>query len=294
MEDKKQPRKYQRREFIKATGKGILGAGIGGLIGYITGKTYRTGRDFYREDIKPIGDAINPAMEKLGETKERVGDWYNKYFNKEEYQKQQEKKFASKNKNPEKTSRRGFLSKYFHIFNENPIGVGTTTGIALGGLIKTLKLYPQYIQRKKVAQLKDEHIEYAKKIKILEDYKEQLEERLQEKDNKIEGLKDEIETIKQTLNIKEEKPSKLEKEVGGDSLPLPISMIISGTFLFFTFILLNGINYTGFVTISKESLHPFSILNFLTIIVSFSFITIGIFKLRRIRKLKHRIKQKKK
>jgi flagellar motility protein MotE (MotC chaperone) len=232
-------------------------------------------------------------VEKLEGTKERLGDWYNKYFNKEEYQKQQAEKEANKNKKSEKTSRRGFLSKYFHIFNEHPIGVGTTTGIALGGLIKSLKLYPQYIQRKKVAQLKDEHIEYAEKIKILEDYKEQLEEKLKERDNKIDGLKGEIETIKKTLNIKEEKPSKLEKTIDEENFYLPLSMIISGTFLFFAFILLNGINYTGFATLPKESLHPFSILNLLTVIVSFSFIAIGIFKLRKIRKLKHKIEQKK-
>jgi hypothetical protein len=260
MEEKKQPRKYQRREFIKAGAKVGAGTALGGGLGYLTGKTYKAGRDFYREDIKPIGDAINPTMEKLGETKERLGDWWDKYVK----GKQEEPK------EPEKTSRRRFLSKYFHIFNEHPVGTGTVTGVALGGLVSSLKLYPQYIQKKNIAKLKDEHIDYEERIKILEEYKKELEKASTEKDKKIMGLEGEVYQLKkiyEKLNMNEKDSSGLEDKLEEDNLESPVTMFVSGMFLLILLTLINGINYTGFFTFNKV-INPSS--NFLGIILLFT------------------------
>ena len=121
MEERTPTRKYQRREFIKTSAKAGAGITLGAGGGYLTGKTYKAGRDAYREKVKPYVEKGKEIIDKGAETKDRVENWWDKYFNKEKYarreQEEAEIEIQKQARQPEKTSRRGFLQKYFHFFN---------------------------------------------------------------------------------------------------------------------------------------------------------------------------------
>lgn len=317
MKEKKKPGKYERREFIKQTGKVGLGAAVYGGAGYLTGKTYKTGRDFYREDVKPyvnkgkeIIDKSEEGIKSIKETgksiSEGVSDWFTKNFQEDKYnerikereekERQEEAELERKKRIEEikKTSRRGFFSKYFHIFNENPVATGTVTGASLGALVKTLTLYPQYIEKKKVAKLRDEHVEYGKKIEILEDYKEKLEKASAENDKKIKGLEDELRKIHRSLGTGKENDYNLEEKLEERNIQLPVTMIVSGLILIFSFFILNGINYTGFLTLSKDSIATSNFLGVVVLFIAIVLILIGIIRIRKIEKLiKYKDKKRK-
>lgn len=305
--EKKEPKKYQRREFIKTTAKGIGGITIGGFFGNLIGRGYRTTRNEYIEHVDPYvkkGKAIIDKTEEVGDTLKEKGndvkDWYNenvnKYINKKSYKRQQdeklekekreyEKREAEEKAKNEKMSRRGFFSKYLHIFNEHPVGVGTTTGAAIGGLISTLKLFPQYIEKKKVAKLKDEHLDYKRRLKILEDYKEKLEEELAKRDGKITGLEDELAKIYEKLNTieKNKDNSGLEKKIeGGNNLETPIGLLVSSSILMLALLIYEGARSSGFAVSSNEiiSIKPLSLI---TLFLSLLFALIGIIKLKKLR-----------
>ncbi|MCX6750878.1 MAG: hypothetical protein NTZ83_05450 [Candidatus Pacearchaeota archaeon] len=277
MEEKKEPRKYQRREFIKAGAKVGAGAALGGLIGYLPGRAYKEGKDAYRENVKPyvekgkeiIDKTISPAIEGLEETKERLGNWWDKYVRK----KQEEPEIENKAKEPKKISRRGFFSKYLPLFHEHPVATGTVTGAALGGLAESVKIYPKYRQKKNIANLKD-------KIN-------NLEETSEEKDKEIAGLKYKIEKIYEKLNMSEKDSSGLENKLEEDNLKTTLSMLLSGIGLIIAFLLINGIDYTGFSVLSQDTISTSNVLGVIIIFTSLALIIIGGLRLRKIRKTKH-------
>jgi hypothetical protein len=294
-EEKGPVRKYQRREFIKNTAKIGAGAALYGAAGYGIGRGYRWGRDTYRKDVKPYVDKGKEVINKGEETKDRLGNWWNKYFNKDKYEREQEKEKLereNKAKEPEEMSRRGFLSKYFHLFDEHPVTTGTVTGATLGAVVSGLKLYPQYLEKKKVAKLRDEHIElmnenaknketireYGERIKILEEYRENLEK---SKDPKI---KRELENVYKVLNMSEKDSSGLEEKIKADQLKAPLSMLLSGIGLIIGFILINGGDYTGFSVLSQDSISTSDFLGIIIIFTSLVLIIIGGLRLRKIRK----------
>jgi len=277
-------KKYQRREFLKTTGKGVIGAGIGGLIGYGLGKTYKTGRDAYRENVKPYvekGKEIIDSTEKAGN---KAKDWYNKNFNKKESEKlkKEESEKEAQKRESEKTTRKGFLSKYFHLFNEHPVSTGTNTGAVIGSLVATLKLFPQYIEKKKIAKLRDENIEYGKRLKILEGYKETLENELKNKDQKIIGLEDELSKINERIGLIENKPSNLEQKLEKEenNLETSIAMIISSVLLMILSLISEGSRYSGF-SISESNIQIIKPLSLITLIFSLILALIGIIKIRK-------------
>jgi len=305
--EKGNPKKYQRREFIKTTAKGIGGITLGGFFGNLIGRGYRTARDEYIEHVDPYvkkGKEIIDKTEEVGDPLKEKGndikEWYNenvnKHINKKAYKRQEDEKLekekreeakreAEERAKNEKMSRRGFFSKYLHTFHNNPVGVGTATGATIGGFVSTLKLFPQYIEKKKVAKLKDEHIDYKRRLEILENYKEKLEEELAKRDGKITGLEDELAKIYEKLSSIEENKdnSGLEKKIEeGNNLETPIGLLVSSSILMLALLIYEGTRFSGFSVSSNEiiSIKPLSLI---TLFLSLLFALIGIIKLRKLR-----------
>lgn len=305
--EKSDPKKYQRREFIKTTAKGIGGITLGGFFGNLIGRGYRTTKEEYLEHVDPYvkkGKEIIDKTEEVGDSiKEKgddVKDWYNekvnKYINKKAYKRQQDEKLEKekreraereaeeKSKN-EKMSRRGLFSKYLHTFNNNPIGIGTATGATIGGLVSTLKLFPKYIEKKKVAKLKDEHLDYKRRLEILEDYKKTLEEELTKRDGKITGLEDELGKIYEKLESieKNKDNSRLERKIEeGNNLETSIGLLVSSSILMIALLIYEGARFSGF-SISSNKIISIKPLSLITLFLSLLFALIGIIKLRKLR-----------
>ncbi len=311
MAKKREPRKYERREFLKQTGRVGLGAAVYGTAGYFGGRVYKSGRDAYRENIKPYVEGAKEAMDSTKEALEKAdeggkgfGDWIAKTFKGEERYNEriQEREDAKAKKEQErirkqeaeKMSRRGFFNKYLHLFNEHPVSTGTLTGASLGAMIKTLSLYPKYLDKKKVAILKDEHAEYKEKVNILSAYKERLEKAEEEKDNKIKYLEEEVNKLKniyEKIDMKADTPKGLEEKVKTDEKALSLSILLSGIILIMGIMIINGFNYTGFFILSQNNIDLSSFLGTIIPFISFTFIIVGIIGLRRIKKTNKRKKR---
>ena len=307
MAKKKKPGKYERREFLKQIGRVGLGTAVYGGVGYLAGRGYKEGKELYTEYVKPGVDKTKEVYDKTGEAVKNVadgtkkvgqdiGDLWTKNFNKSKYEeriktreekerikREEELEKIRQSEEAEKMSRRGFFKKYFHLFNEHPVGTGTLTGASLGTLVKTLSLYPRYLDKKKVAILKDEHAEYGEKIKILEEYKERLERREDEKENKIKGLENEIKklkTIYKKLNLPEEDSSGLEDRLKKGDENKSLLMVISGVVLAIGFLVIKGFEYTGFSVSSGDFMIFSDFLGLIIIFTSLTLMVLGVLGLR--------------
>jgi hypothetical protein len=314
IEERKSPRKYERREFLKQTGRVGLGAAVYGGVGYLAGRTYKVGQDTYREYVKPMvdgsrdaadraGEVIDTTVDKAKETGQRLGDWWRKNFNKrnyeskikerqekEEQKRQEELEKQRQLEEAEKMSRRGFFNKYFHLFNEHPVGTGTATGVALGGAIKSLTLYPQYLDKKKIARLRDKQIDNEEKLETLKEYYKDLKKDSKNKDGKIDKLEQELEKVYKILNMNEKDSSGLEEKVEETEIKNPMTMLLSGIALIIGFILINGVDYTGFSVLSQDYFPTSSFLGVIIIFTSLILIIIGIIRIRNIEK-RHKTKK---
>lgn len=291
MKEKSQPKKYERREFLKQTGRIGFGAAAYGTAGGLVGKGYKTGRDAYAEKVKPYVDKGKEIIDKTEDTKEGIDNWWNKYIRRKEGYEKKDLEKQETLEEAKQISRRSLFKKYFNIFNKNPVETGIVTGAGLGALVKTLTLYPRYLDKKKIAKLKDEHIEYKEKMDILEEYNERLEKASKDRDQKIKGLEEEVEKLKkiyETLNESERGRSGLEEKAQSENeLKTTLSALLSGIGLIIGFVLINGVDYTGLVTISKESMSTTNFLGIIVIFTSFSLILIGAWRIRKLSKSKN-------
>jgi len=246
MSEKKEKKydKFARREFLRYAGKIGLGAAIGGLIGYIPGRIYQEGKDFYNEMIEPTVEKtkeqiedfkrdLDKGVEKYDDFKESSKKFKNRvreFFGLEEKvenEKNTNKKdsmedyiFEPQNEDyqdkKETISRRGFLQKYFRLFHNHPEATSTTTGAFIGGTRNAIRGYTTYKRRKE--RTKDKAT-----IQRMEEKIDELIEQL--KKNKEGGLED-------TIN-------------SGDEGPLGKTLIIVGLAGFFISVIFGSIKLTG-------------------------------------------------
>jgi hypothetical protein len=272
MEDKynKPTKKYQRREFLIATTKAGVGTAIGAGFGYGVGDVYKKGRDAYRENVKPYVEKGKEMIDSTEKAGSKLKNWWNKNLNKPEYEKQQREKLEKEEQEKQqykKMTRRGFFSR----FNEHPIRVGTTTGATVGAGVSTVVLLPGYLEKKKVAKLRDEHIDYGKRIINLENKSKQNYKELRK------DLEDEFEEESGKFNN-----SGLENKIKGNELDTPIAMIISSVLLMIFLLVSSGAKYSGFA-IQSEQISTIKPLSVITLILSLTLALIGMIKIRKIK-----------
>ncbi len=219
-------KKYTRKEFLKYSGKIGLGAAVYGFLGNFAGRGYKGMKDFYEENIEPAVEAKKNIENKADSLKNKFYDFIGK-----------EREFEKKEDKPEeKISKRGFFKRYFNAFHEHSVGVGTSTGVVVGGTKSALTNYGKYKTEGKIN-------EGQRKIKSLEEKNKELEE----------------------------KYSKLEELISGKNKNIFLFLGMVGL----AFILMNSaFNITGNVV--GNGLVDFSGINFLILAISLIFIFISV------------------
>ncbi|MFA5953543.1 MAG: hypothetical protein WC812_03045 [Candidatus Pacearchaeota archaeon] len=275
-------KKYTRREAIKYGAKISAGALIYGAIGNVLGRGYRFFRDiyrdadekvenlkedvarkkrdmdeFYEENVKPEKDNLKEKFKKtkigkkLYNTKEELEETpfgekiHSKKDKLKENYKNWDEKILDENEEPDKISRRTFLGRLFHAYNEHPVGVATSAGIVYGGskhAIKNLNKYRrnrrEAIQREKIKNLEEE----------LENFKEDYKNSSKDLENSVDS---------EYSNI----------------------LIIVGLAGFLISLIIGSLKLTGNV-ISNSSFHFDSYLSIFLLVLSLILIMIGLKKKR--------------
>lgn len=197
MLNKPSKNKHTRREAVKYGLRVGLGAAIYGTIGNLGSKVYRFGRDTYREDIKPAIEKIEYAADKIN----RINPF---------------KRKPVEQINP-KMTRRGLLKYLAGQAHEHPVTAGTIAGATYGAGKYSLRHLSTYLTKREVAKLKDENIGYQERVRILENYRNQLERDALGRDRKLAYVETELQSVKQILEGLGVKPNRLEESVEGSS-----------------------------------------------------------------------------
>jgi len=184
MEKNRQRKDYTRREALKYGGKIVLGATIWGTVGNFIGRGYETGRDFYRGEVAPYVEKGKLLIDKsegaIKESKrflwDKPIDYLKELFTGEKPKEGREQKKIIK-KEREKISRRTFLGSFLKYGHEHPVGTGTAIGLTYGTTKKSISGFGNYQKNKKIAILRDENEGLNERVDNLEKKIRQLEEK---------------------------------------------------------------------------------------------------------------------
>ncbi|MCA9487519.1 MAG: hypothetical protein KC516_01005 [Nanoarchaeota archaeon] len=274
-------RKIGRREFLKYSGKIAGGIAVGGLIGYGVGKPYQMGKEFYNEEVAPLKDKTEKALESYEEKTGKAKKWYHntkedlkKLFKGKDSQKKESKKEPKENPNglEKKVSRKGFFQTFGKLFHNYPVTTGTTTGATIGGATGALKGNKDYRRAKKIRGMGDTIKGQGRKIMEQEERIRYLEEemlKLQNYGNLTKDQKKELEDNSKELG-KLEKNISDEEGRGGS-----VSLIVLG-FLGILFAgIASAIRITG-NSVIKENFLKTPLISVVIFLVSLLIVFIGI------------------
>ena len=131
---------------------------------------------------------------------------------------------------PEKMDRRGFLRKLGMKFHEEPIKTGTIGGMTIGGTKYAISNLSGYLNKRKIAKLKDEKTTDQQKKEVIINALEKMEKDYEKLGQENEDLREQIYELREKLGLpnKEDETGGLEDTLNKPDNPLPLAMIFSG------------------------------------------------------------------